>query len=43
VVEDGISHYTLGPAERGGLKVVQHVWWRPRVPDSPSMLWILEA
>jgi hypothetical protein len=44
VVEDGISLYTLSPAERGpGLKIVQHVWWRPRVPASPSMLWILDA
>jgi hypothetical protein len=44
VVEDGISLYTLSPAERGaGLKVEQHVWWRPRVPASPSMLWILDA
>jgi hypothetical protein len=44
VVEDGISQYTLSRAERGpGLKIVQHVWWRPRVPASPSMLWILDA
>jgi hypothetical protein len=44
VVEDGISQYTLSPAERGpGLKISQHVWWRPRVPASPSMLWILDA
>jgi hypothetical protein len=44
VVEDGISQFTLSPAERGpGLKIVQHVWWRPRVPASPSMLWILDA
>jgi hypothetical protein len=44
VVEDGVSLYSLTPAERGtGLKVEQHVWWRPRVPASPSMLWILDA
>jgi len=44
VVEDGVSLYTLTPAQRGrGLKVEQHVWWRPRVPASPSMLWILDA
>jgi hypothetical protein len=44
VVEDGISQYTLSPAERGpGLKISQHVWWRPRVPAAPSMLWILDA
>ena len=44
VVEDGISLYTLSPAQRGpGLKIEQHVWWRPRVPASPSMLWILDA
>jgi hypothetical protein len=43
-VEDGISQYTLSPAERGpGLKVAQHLWWRPRVPGPPSMLWILDA
>jgi hypothetical protein len=43
-VEDGLSQYTLTPAERGpGLKIVQHVWWRPRVPGPPSMLWILDA
>jgi hypothetical protein len=36
VVEDGVSLYSLTPAERGtGLKVEQHVWWRPRVPASP--------
>jgi hypothetical protein len=44
VIEDGISHFTLSPAERGpGLKIVQHLWWRPRVPASPSMLWIVET
>jgi hypothetical protein len=44
VVEDGISHYTLSPAPSGtGLRIAQHVWWRPKVPASPSMLWILDA
>lgn len=44
VVEDGISHYTFSPSPSGpGLKVSQHVWWRPKVPASPSMLWILDA
>lgn len=44
VVEDGISQFTLSPAERGpGLRIVQHVWWRPRSPASPSMLWIIDA
>jgi len=43
-VEQGISQYTLSRAERGpGLKIVQHVWWRPRVPSAPSMLWILDT
>jgi hypothetical protein len=40
VVEDGISHFTLIP-DGGRLKVYQHVWWRPRVPESPSMLWAI--
>jgi hypothetical protein len=44
VVEDGISHYTLSPATSGrGLRIAQHVWWRPKVPASPSMLWILDT
>jgi hypothetical protein len=44
VVEDGISHYTLSPApSRPGLRIAQHVWWRPKVPASPSMLWILNT
>jgi hypothetical protein len=41
VVEDGISHYTLIPDGKGRLKVYQHLWWRPRVPESPSMLWAI--
>jgi hypothetical protein len=45
VHEDGISHYTLGPVSEGNprLVVVQHVFWRPRTPGNPSMLWILDA
>jgi hypothetical protein len=44
VVEDGISHYTLAQADRGtGLRILQHVWWRPRIPGNPSMLWIIEG
>lgn len=45
VHEDGISHYTLGPVSESNrtLVVVQHVFWRPRTPGNPSMLWILET
>ncbi len=45
VHEDGISHYTLGPISEDNrtLVVVQHVFWRPRTPGNPSMLWILEG
>ncbi|GAA1039023.1 hypothetical protein GCM10009557_56590 [Virgisporangium ochraceum] len=44
VQEHGISHYTLGPISEDNRKlvVVQHVFWRPRTPGNPSMLWILE-
>jgi hypothetical protein len=44
VQEHGISHYTLGPISEDDrtLVVVQHVFWRPRTPGHPSMLWILE-
>jgi hypothetical protein len=38
VVEDGHSLFTLVTVD-GTLKVAQHVWWRPRRPPSPSMLW----
>lgn len=42
VVEDGISNYTLSPVGYSEyLKVVQHVWWRPRPPRQPSMLWLV--
>lgn len=44
VAEDGLSQFTLTAAENGdGLVVAQHMWWRPRTPDYPSMLWILES
>jgi hypothetical protein len=39
VAEDGISLYTLAPVN-GKLKVAQHMWWRPRAPGAPSMLWL---
>jgi hypothetical protein len=46
VVEDGLSQFTLQAgegADRDRLVVAQHLWWRPRPPVSPSMLWILES
>jgi hypothetical protein len=46
VAEDGLSQFTLQAGEgsdRGRLVVAQHLWWRPRPPSSPSMLWILES
>lgn len=43
VAEDGLSQFTLQAGRRGRLVVAQHVWWRPRPPDSPSMLWILDS
>jgi hypothetical protein len=43
VAEEGLSQFTLQAGARGRLVVVQHVWWRPRPPDSPSMLRILES
>jgi hypothetical protein len=45
VKEDGISHFTLGPKteQNPKLVVIQHVFWRPKIPGNPSMLWILET
>jgi hypothetical protein len=42
VAEDGLSQFTLQDGEHGKLVVAEHLWWRPRPPSSPSMLWILE-
>ena len=41
VVEDGISHYTFAEIN-DELKITQHMWWRPRGTNAPSMRWVIE-
>lgn len=42
IVEEGLSLFTLVTVGNT-FKIAEHVWWRPRPPTSPSMLWVVAS